>query len=75
MCYPLDVKRFFSRNLDNRGRLVRGIGGGLFVTGGVIAYQYNTWLGVTLILSGGFMLFEAGRGWCVLRACGIKTRL
>jgi hypothetical protein len=71
----LDVKSFFSRNLDNRGRLVRGVGGGLFVIGGVIACQYNTWLGVLLILSGGFMLFEAVRGWCVMRACGIKTRL
>jgi len=71
----LDVKSFFSRNLDSRGRLVRGLGGGLFVIGGVIACQSNTWLGVILILSGGFMLFEAMRGWCVMRACGIKTRL
>jgi hypothetical protein len=22
----------------------------------------------------GFMIFEAARGWCVLRACGIRTR-
>jgi len=28
-----------------------------------------------LAVSGGFVLFEALRGWCVLRACGIKTRL
>lgn len=69
------MKSFFSRNLDNRGRLVRGVGGGLFVLGGVIACQSNTWLGVILIVSGGFMLFEAVRGWCVMRACGIKTRL
>jgi hypothetical protein len=69
------MKSFFSRNLDNRGRLVRGVGGGLFVLGGVIACQSNTWLGVILIMSGGFMLFEAVRGWCVMRACGIKTRL
>lgn len=55
--------------------MVRGIGGGLFVLGGVVACRFNTWLGVTLILSGGFMLFEAVRGWCVMRACGIKTRL
>ena len=69
------MKSFFSRNLDNRGRIVRGVGGGLFVIGGVIACQSNTWLGVGLSLSGGFMLFEAVRGWCVMRACGIKTRL
>lgn len=69
------MKSFFARNLDHRGRMVRGIGGGLFVLGGVVACRFNTWLGVTLILSGGFMLFEAVRGWCVMRACGIKTRL
>jgi len=27
------------------------------------------------LYSGVFVLFEALRGWCVLRACGIKTRL
>jgi len=32
-------------------------------------------LGVTLAAAGAFVLFEALRGWCALRACGIKTRL
>ena len=75
LCYNLEVKGFFSRNLDNRGRLLRGVGGGLLVLGGIIACQTSTWLGTGLILAGGFMLFEAVRGWCVMRACGIKTRL
>ena len=27
-----------------------------------------------LALAGGFTLFEALRGWCVMRACGIRTK-
>ena len=69
------MKKFFNPNIDSRGRIVRAVLGGLLVLGGVIACAYNIWLAIVLILSGGFCLFEAVRGWCVLRACGIKTRM
>ncbi|HEX5220886.1 MAG TPA: YgaP-like transmembrane domain [Verrucomicrobiae bacterium] len=69
------MKRFFSPNIDSRGRLIRGVLGGLLVTGGIVAWDYNLWLGIVLIVAGGFCLFEAVRGWCVMRACGIRTRL
>jgi hypothetical protein len=69
------MKKFFLPNLETRGRLVRGIGGSLFVTGGVALCGVNLLVAVILIISGGFMLFEAVRGWCVMRACGIKTKL
>ena len=69
------MKPFFSRNIDNRGRLVRGLGAvGLFA-GACFAFGVSFWLGLVLALSGGFVLFEAVRGWCALRACGIKTKL
>ena len=55
--------------------MVRGALGGLLVVGGIVTCGYNFWLGMVLIVSGGFCLFEAVRGWCVMRACGIKTRL
>ena len=32
-------------------------------------------VGVVLLASGLFVLFESLRGWCALRACGIKTKL
>ena len=35
----------------------------------------STWVRVVLAGTGGFALFEAVRGWCVMRACGIKTRI
>jgi hypothetical protein len=69
------MKKFFSRNLDSRGRWVRGAGGALFVIGGGFACSYHVWVAVVLMLGGGFMLFEAVRGWCVVRACGIRTKM
>ena len=69
------MKKFFLPNLETRGRLVRGVGGIAFVAGGVALCGVNLVGSVILIVSGGFMLFEAVRGWCVMRACGIKTKL
>jgi hypothetical protein len=69
------MKKFFLPNLETRGRLVRGVGGIAFVVGGVALGGVNLLVAIILIVSGGFMLFEAVRGWCVMRACGIKTKL
>ena len=70
------MANFFSRNLDRKGRVVRGIAGGVFVAVGWMVGDAANWLGgSTLILIGGFMLLEAVAGWCVVRACGIKTKL
>ena len=69
------MRKFFSPNLDLRGRLVRGGGGALFVLSGIVVCGFDRWVAVGLILFGGFMLFEAVRGWCVMRACGIRTKL
>jgi hypothetical protein len=69
------VRRFFQPNIDSRGRLVRGgIAALLFVAGGVLTF-YLWWLGLIFIGIGVFTLFEALRGWCLARACGVKTRL
>ncbi len=69
------MKPFFARNLSNTGRLVRGLGAaGLLIVAG-FGFFVSVWLGAGLAVGGVFVLFEALRGWCVLRACGIKTRL
>ena len=69
------MKPFFAPNIGNSGRLLRGLGAlGLFA-GAWFAFGVATWLGIALVACGGFTLFEALRGWCVMRACGIKTRL
>ena len=69
------MKQFFRQNIDRRGRWARAIIGSVLAMGGLFAGGQVLWLGVVLILAGGFVLFEAVRGWCVMRACGIRTRL
>lgn len=69
------MKRFFSRNIDRKGRVVRAvIAAGLFI-GAWFAFGVSTLLGVMITAWAVFTLFEALRGWCVIRACGIKTKL
>jgi hypothetical protein len=69
------MKFLFSRNLDRRGRIVRSLGALGLLAGAGFGFCESVWLGAMLAAAGGFVLFEALRGWCVLRACGIKTRV
>jgi Inner membrane protein YgaP-like, transmembrane domain len=66
---------FFKSNIDRRGRLVRAGIGLVCLTAGLILLSYISWFGIILMASGVFALFEAARGWCVARACGIKTKV
>ena len=66
--------KLFPRNIDRSGRLVRGLGAVALFVGAGFAFVHSIWLGIVLFASGGFVMFEALRGWCALRACGIKTR-
>jgi hypothetical protein len=68
------MKKFFAANIDGRGRLIRGALGAALVIAGVVVCNYQIAAAIALILSGGFCWFEAVRGWCVMRACGVKTR-
>jgi len=72
----IDTKSSFLRpNLETKGRLMRGFGAlALAFAGGVMLFKIVL-LGLVLLVSAAFVLFEALRGWCVLRACGIKTKL
>jgi Inner membrane protein YgaP-like, transmembrane domain len=69
------MKRLLSPNISKTGRQVRGGISILLFLGAGFAFTFCLWLGLALLLSGGFVLFEAVRGWCALRACGIKTRI
>ena len=69
------MKKFFSPNINRAGRMVRLVCGIVMVVAGVIAWQKLWWLGVIFFGSAAFVLFEAARGWCLLRACGINTKL
>ena len=68
-------------NIDRRGQKARVVGGvmvdlagvGLVVIGVLTGSQGALTGGVLLCVTGSFMVFEGARGWCALRAMGIKT--
>ena len=69
------MKKFLVPNLERTGRIVRGIGAVILLAAGGIAVFHVWWAGAGLMACGAFVLFEALRGWCLMRACGIKTRV
>ena len=69
-------------NIDARGRAIRRNGGILCLALGAIslgaAFSGAPWgpllgLGAFLTLAGLFQIFESRKGWCALRAMGVKT--
>jgi hypothetical protein len=74
-CYYQRVNRFFAPNIGRQGRLVRALYGFAMIVAGWLLHRANhLGLGVAAILAGGFAWLEAARGWCIVRACGIKTK-
>lgn len=69
------MRRFFPRNITNQGRLVRALAATALFIGGAFSTKVSIWLGLVMGVSGGLLLFQAVSGWCLLRACGIRTRL
>ena len=55
--------------------MVRGVIGAMLLIAGIMTTDSHLWLGISLVVIALFVLFEAVRGWCFARACGIKTRL
>jgi len=71
-------------NIDERGKAVRfWIGVALLVMAAVMAFvwaepagSYLGWTFVALLGLGGLLsIFEAGVGWCAVRALGFRTRV
>jgi uncharacterized membrane protein HdeD (DUF308 family) len=69
-------------NIDQRGRKARLIGGVIVDLCGVTLILTSVLcanslamiaVGIFLSVTGSFMIFEGARGWCALRAMGIKT--
>jgi hypothetical protein len=63
-------------NIDTKGRIVRASMALMLL--GLALYGYVTswsfWIFIPVALGGILAGYEAARGWCVVRACGIKTR-
>ncbi len=66
---------FWTPNIDRRGRIIRGIMTLALFAAAFFAHRKGIeWLAVVLAVSALVGLVETMRGWCVLRACKIRTR-
>jgi hypothetical protein len=64
----------FRPNIDAKGRIIRGAVALALVGGAILAWPVSRAFAIALGISSGFAAFESLRGWCALRACGLKTR-
>jgi Protein of unknown function (DUF2892) len=69
------VHQFFRPNIQRNGRIARGVSGTLCLIAGIVLVDFVLWLGLVFVITGLFVIFEALSGWCVARACGIKTKI
>ncbi len=68
------MKKLFQPNISKTGRLIRAVLGLMLLGAAVVLHRVHGLASVGFVVSGAFCLFEALRGWCVARACGVKTR-
>ena len=69
------MSQFFQPNLKRQGRIARGVIGALCLVAGIIvAGDVSLW-GLILVVAGLFAIYEALSGWCLARACGLKTKI
>jgi hypothetical protein len=64
----------FPTNLETKGRIIRGAVAFFLAVGVFFAWPYSRGAAIGLGLTAAFVAFEALRGWCALRACGLKTK-
>ena len=66
--------QFLRQNINTKGRIFRGIGALALSVGAALVWGYSITAGIALSVSAVFVAFEALRGWCALRACGVRTK-
>lgn len=69
------MSSFFRPNIKREGRIARGVIGTLCLIAGIILVDFILWVGLIFVVAGLFAIVEALRGWCLARACGIKTKI
>jgi hypothetical protein len=69
------VTHFFRPNIKRTGRIARGVTGTLCLIAGIVLVDFVLWLGLIFVVAGLFAIYEALSGWCVARACGVKTKI
>lgn len=66
---------FFRPNIRRSGRIARGVIGAICLIAGIVLVDESLIVGLILVAAGLFAIFEAIRGWCLVRACGLKTKV
>ena len=69
------MSKFFRPNIGRHGRIARGVIGALCLITGIILVDFILWLGLVFVVAGLFAIVEAISRWCLIRACGIKTKI
>ena len=64
----------FQKNLVAKGRLLRAGVAVATLAAAFLLWPHSHVAAVALAMASTFAAFEAARGWCLLRACGLKTR-
>lgn len=65
---------FFQPNISLRGRIIRGTAAVCLGIGAALLWSVSAVASVLLAGAALFVAFESVLGWCVLRACGLKTK-
>ena len=65
------MTQFFRPNIKRNGRIARGVIGTICLIAGIVLVDFALWLGLIFVVAGLFAIYEALRGWCLARACGI----
>lgn len=69
------MKSIFKPNISGKGRILRGIIAAILLGVALFASAFPAVARWGFAAGGVFVAFEALRGWCAVRACGIKTRI
>ncbi len=71
------MSQFFKPNLKRQGRIARGVIGSLCLIAGIILVDssFPLWVDLIFVVAGLFAIYEAVAGWCLARACGLKTKI
>lgn len=69
------MSNFFRPNIGKQGRIARGVVGTICLITGIVLVDFVLWLGLIFVVAGLFAIYEALRGWCLARACGVRTKI
>jgi len=61
-------------NIGTKGRVIRGVGALVLGIAAFFSWPHSQAASIALAASSAFVAFESARGWCVARACGVKTK-